>query len=352
MTTLTDFLKCTDNPYAAIADDGIAAGDIEGFYDTGSYTLNALLSGSIYGGLPDSKCTGVAAESGVGKTFFALGALNQFLQDEPEGLGLIFESESAISKKMLQDRGIDTTRVGVVPCTTLQEFRTSVLKVIDNYEKQKEKDRKPLFFILDSLGMLATEKEVEDALEGKNVRDMTRSSTVRSVFRVITLRLGRARIPFFITNHVYANVTAMYGGNEVSGGGGFKYACSTIITMTKAQDKDGDEIKGSIVTCTAYKSRLTREKLKIKTRILHKGGLDRYYGLLPLAEEIGLVKKISNKFEFVDTGDKAFEKAINNNGEKWWTPERLAKIEEHVQTKFKYGSGIESETDDDEPAED
>lgn len=137
-----------------------------------------------------------------------------------------------------------------------------------------------------------------------------------------------------------------------SGGGGFKYACSTIITMTKAQDKDGDEIKGSIVTCTAYKSRLTREKLKIKTRILHKGGLDRYYGLLPLAEEIGLVKKISNKFEFVDTGDKAFEKAINNNGEKWWTPERLAKIEEHVQTKFKYGSGIESETDDDEPAED
>ena len=352
MSTLVDFLKATGNEWAAVAEDGIAAGDVEGFYDTGSYTLNALVSGSIYGGLPDSKCTGLAAESSVGKTFLALGALKQFLDDEPEGLAMIFESESAISKKMLQDRGIDTTRVGVIPCTTLQEFRTNVMKVIDNYEQIPEKKRQPLFFVLDSLGMLATTKEVEDALEGKNVKDMTRSSTVRSVFRVITLRLGRARIPFIITNHVYANVTAMYGGNEVSGGGGFKYACSTIITMTKAQDKDGDEIKGSIVTCTAYKSRLTREKLKVKTRILHRGGLDRHYGLIALAEEAGLVRKVSNKFEFIDTGDKAFEKAINNNGEKWWTPERLEKIETYVQGKFKYGMGDLAEDESVEVAAD
>lgn len=351
MNTLTDFLKATGNEWAAVADDGIAAGDVEGFYDTGSYTLNALASGTIYGGIPDSKVTGLAAESSVGKTFLALGTLRQFLEDEPEGLAMIFESESAISKKMLQDRGIDTTRVGVVPCTTLQDFRTSVLKVIDNYEKMDAKKRKPLFFILDSLGMLATTKEVEDALEGKNVKDMTRSSTVRSVFRVITLRLGRARIPFIITNHVYANVTAMYGGNEVSGGGGFKYACSTIFIMTKAQDKEADEIKGSIVTVTAYKSRLTREKLKIKTRILHKGGLDRYYGLIPLAEEAGLLKKVSTRLEFTDTGEKAFEKSINNNPEKYWTKERLDVVDKYVQEKFQYGAGDLSEDDDDSAIE-
>lgn len=351
MSSLVDFLKATGNEWAAVADDGIAAGDVEGFYDTGSLALNALVSGSLYGGIPDSKVTGLAAESSVGKTFLALSTLKQFLEDEPEGIGIIFESESAISKKMLQERGIDTTRVGVVPCITLQDFRTSVLKVIDNYEKQPEKQRKPLFFILDSLGMLATQKEVEDALEGKNVKDMTRSSTVRSVFRVITLRLGRSKIPFVITNHVYANVAAMYGGNEVSGGGGFKYACSTILTMTKAQDKDGDEIKGSIVTVTAYKSRLTREKLKIKTRILHNGGLDRYYGLIPLAEEAGLIKKVSTRYEFVDTGEKAFEKAINNNGEKYWTKERLDKLEEYVQQKFKYGAGDLTEDTEDEDDE-
>lgn len=351
MSTLTDFLKATGNEWAAIADEGIAAGDVEGFYDTGSYALNALVSGSIYGGIPDSKVTGIASESGVGKTFFALGCLRQFLEDEPEGLAIIFESESAISKSMLQDRGIDTTRVGVVPCTTLQDFRTAVMKVIDNYESTKEKDRKPLFFVLDSLGMLATEKEVEDALSGKNVRDMTRSSLVRSVFRVITLRLGRARIPFFVTNHVYANVMAMYGGNEVSGGGGFKYACSTILTMTKAQDKEGDEIQGSIVTVTAYKSRLTREKLRVRTRISHRGGLDRHYGLVPLAEEAGLVKKVSTRFEWIDTGEKAFEKTINNNPEKYWTKERLDAIEEFVQKKFKYGTGDVAEDDVDEEEE-
>ena len=259
MSDLTDFLAVTGNEFAAVAEDGIAAGDVSGYYDTGSYTLNALISGSIYRGIPDSKATGFAAESSVGKTMLALSTLKSFLDQEPEGLAIIFESESAISKQMLTEKGIDVTRVGIVPCTTLQDFRTSVLKVIDNYEKKKEKDRKPLFFILDSLGMLATQKEVEDALSGNSVRDMTRASTVRSVFRVIILRLGRSRIPFVITNHVYANVTAMYGGSEVSGGGGFRYSCSTIITMTKAQDKDGDEIRGAIVTCTTSKSRLTRE---------------------------------------------------------------------------------------------
>lgn len=348
MSDLINFLKATGNVYAAVADDGIAAGDVSGYYDTGSYVLNALISGSIYGGIPDSKATGFAAESSVGKTMLALSTLKEFLDAKPTGIAIIFESESAISKQMLLDKGIDTTRVGIVPCTTLQDFRNSCIKVIDNYEKTKEKDRQPLFFMLDSLGMLSTEKEVADALAGNNTKDMTRASLVRSVFRVITLKLGRARIPFVITNHVHANVTAMYGGNEVSGGGGFKYACSTIITMTKAQDKDGDEIRGAIVTCTAYKSRLTREKLKVKTRILHRGGLDRYYGLVPLAEAAGLLRKNSTRFEWTDTGEKCFESVINRDPKKYWSKERLDVVEKYVNGHFLYVS----DTDIDElPAE-
>lgn len=337
MSTLTDFLKATGNEFAAVASDGISAGDVGGYYDTGSYSLNALISGSIYGGIPDSKSTGLAAASSAGKTFVALSTLHQFLVDKPEGLGIIFESESAISRQMLVDRGIDTTRVGIVPCTTLHDFRTSILKVIDNYEKTPAKQRKPLFLILDSLGMLSTEKEVADAMSGNNARDMTRAGVVRSVFRVITLRLGRARIPLIVTNHVYANIMAMYGGDVPSGGGGFMYACSTILTFSKAQDKDGDEVRGSVVTFTTHKSRLTREKLKIKSRILHKTGLDRYYGLIALAEDAGIIKKISNKYEF-DDGVKAFESVINKNPTKYWTAPRLDLIEQYVQKKFKYGS--------------
>lgn len=123
-----------------------------------------------------------------------------------------------------------------------------------------------------------------------------------------------------------------------SGGGGFRYACSTIITMTKAQDKDGDEIRGAIVTCTAYKSRLTREKLKVKTRILHRGGLDRYYGLVPLAEAAGLLRKNSTRFEWTDTGEKCFESVINRDPKKYWTKERLDVVEKYVNGHFLYVS--------------
>lgn len=351
MSSLTSYLAATGNEFAAIAEDGIAAGDISGFIDTGSYSLNALISGSLYGGMASGKGLGLAAESSVGKTFLALAAVYQFQQLNPDGIVIMFESESAISKKMMTERGLDTSRIGVVPVVTLQEFRNQCIKIISNYEKEDVKKRKKLMFVLDSLGMLSTDKEVQDAEDGKNTKDMTRASLVRSAFRVITLRLGRSDIPMIITNHVYANITSFYGGNEVSGGGGFKYAASTILTMTKAQDKDGDAIKGAIVTCTTYKSRLTQEKLKVKTRILYKGGLDRHYGLLALAEEAGIVKKVSNKFEFLDDGVKAFEKAINNNGAKYWTETRLAALEKYVNTKFTYDSGedepvvVEEETD-------
>lgn len=337
-TMLKGLLKASNNQYAAIADDGISAGDVGGLIDTGSYALNALISADMYGGIPDSKVTGLAAESSVGKTFLALSMLKSFQEQNPTGISIIFESESAISKKSLEDRGIDVKRVAVIPVVTVQEFRNQCIAVIDSYEKTAEKDRTPLFFMLDSLGMLSTSKELADSIEGKETKDMTRPSLVRSAFRVITLRLGRARIPFVITNHVYANVTAMYGGNEVSGGGGFKYAASTILTMTKAQDKLADgEIQGSIVTVTAHKSRLSREKLKIKTRILYTGGLDRYYGLLPIAEAAGVVKKVSNKFEFPD-GTKAFESVINKNPEKYWTPELLDQVNTYVKSRFSYGT--------------
>jgi len=343
MKSLTDYLAATGNEFAAIAEDGIAAGDVSGFIDTGSYSLNALISGSLYGGIASGKGLGLAAESSVGKTFLALAAVYQFLKLNPDGLVIIFESESAISKKMMQERGLDTTRIGVVPVVTLQEFRNQAIKIISNYEKEDPKKRKKLMFVLDSLGMLSTDKEITDAEEGKNVKDMTRASLVRSAFRVITLRLGRADIPLIITNHVYANVTSFVGGNEVSGGGGFKYAASTILTMTKAQDKDGDTVRGAIVTCTTYKSRLTQEKLKAKTRILYKGGLDRYYGLLPIAEEAGVVRKVSTKYEFVDDGTKAFEKSINNDGAKYWTKSRLEAVEEYVKVKFTYDSSQEGD---------
>ena len=200
---LKDIIKETGNEYATLASEGIDAGDVSNFVDTGCYSLNALLSGSIYGGMPGNKITAIAGEAATGKTFFALGICKHFL-DKDESAGVIyFESESAVSKNMIEDRGIDSKRFVVVPVATVQEFRTQSIKIVDKYLEQPEDKRKPIMFVLDSLGMLSTTKEMSDTAEGKETRDMTRSQIVKSTFRVLTLKLGKADIPMIMTNHTY-----------------------------------------------------------------------------------------------------------------------------------------------------
>lgn len=336
---ITDFIAATGNKFASIADEGIVAGDVAGFVDSGSYTLNALLSGSIYGGFPGNKITVISSESGAGKTFLSLGAAKLFQDREPEGIVIYFESESAVSKEMMQSRGLDLRRTGVVPVSTVQEFKTQCLKLIDTYEKTPEKERKPLFLVLDSLGMLSTTKEMEDSLQGVETKDMTRPGQIKSAFRTLTLRLGKAQVPLIVTNHVYANIGSLYGGPTAGGGSGPVYSGSTCLSLTKAQDKNSDnEVVGAIVTVTVTKGRLTREKSKAKCMIRHDSGLDRYYGLLELAEDAEIFKKVSTRYELPD-GKKVFGKAINDSPEEYFTQEILDQIDKYVGKKFLYGGG-------------
>jgi RecA/RadA recombinase len=352
MSSLTEFLKCTGNEFASVADSGIAAGDVSGWVDSGSYALNAVVSGSIYRGFPQNKITALAADSGTGKTFFALGAAKNFLEQNPDGIVMCFESESAITKDMLVDRGIDVKRFGVVPVTTVQEFRTQCIKVVDNYEKEKPKDRVPLMFILDSLGMLSTSKEMEDTATGADTKDMTRAGMIKATFRVLTLKLGRANIPMLITNHVYADVGGgLYAQKVVGGGSGLIYSSSTILQMTKAKDKDSDGIQsGVFITVTATKSRLTKENSRVRTLVRFDGGLDRYYGCLDLAEEAGIFKKVSTRFELPD-GSKVFGTVINKNPTKYFTKEILDQIDVYCQKKFMYGGEEAAENIDEETEE-
>ena len=155
---MTDFLKNVikdvGNEYASLVIDGVEAGDVDSFIDTGSYIFNALLSGSLYGGLASNKITALAGESATGKTYFLMGIVKNFLDKDPNAGVIYFESESAITKQMVIDRGIDPNRMVIMPVTTVQEFRTQALKVLDSYLIKNESDRKPLFLCLDSLGML------------------------------------------------------------------------------------------------------------------------------------------------------------------------------------------------------
>ena len=332
---LKDVIKETGNEYASLVSDG-ASGDVDSFIDTGSYIFNALLGGSINRGLPSNKITAIAGESATGKTFFVLGMCKNFLDKNPDGGVIFFESESAVTKDIIEERGIDSSRMVIMPVTTVQEFSHQAITVLDRCYGQDPSERKPLLLVLDSLGMLSTTKEMEDTQAGKETKDMTRAQIVKAAFRVLTLKLGKAKVPLIITNHTYDVVGSMFPQKEMGGGSGLKYAASSIIYLSKRKEKDGTEIIGNIIHCKNYKSRLTKENKVVDVRLTYDKGLDRYYGLLDLALKHNIFKQVSTRIELPD-GSKTFGKTINNDPTKYFTDEILQQLDDVCSREFKYG---------------
>jgi RecA/RadA recombinase len=343
-TDLVEQLKDEDTKILA---DGGASAEYSGCIDTGSYALNAVLSGSIYGGVPNNKVTAFAGESSTGKTFFVLGIVKQFLDANPEGGVIYFDTEAAVTKSMMETRGVDTKRVVISEPDTIQKFRHTALQIIEKYGSQPEAKRKPMMMVLDSLGQLSSTKEMEDTAEGKETKDMTKSATLKATFRVLNLKLAKIGVPLLVTNHVYDVVGAYIPTKEMSGGSGLKYTASTIVFLSKRKDKDGTEVVGNIVRAKLQKSRLTKENSQVEVKITYSKGLDRYFGLLEIAEKYGIIKKVSTRYE-LSNGVKVFGKNINEEPEKYFTKEILDQIDEACKKEFLYGqdsaqSDIESE---------
>jgi RecA/RadA recombinase len=330
---LKQFIKESGNEYASIVDEGVAAGDVNTYIDTGSYLFNGLLSGSLSGGLPSNKITALAGESATGKTYFALGIVKQFLDANPDAGVLYFESESAIPKELVESRGIDPKRMVILPVVTIQEFRTQAIKILDSYLEQEE--QKPLMMVLDSLGNLSTTKELEDTAAGAETRDMTRAQIIKACFRVLTLKLGRANVPLIVTNHTYDVIGAYMPTKEMGGGSGLKYAASSIIYLSKKKDKDGTEVVGNIIHCKNQKSRLTVENKMIDVRLGYQSGIDRYYGLLEFGEKHGVFKRSGNRYEI--DGKQLYGKSIYSEPEKYFTEEVMKQLEEAAKEEFLYG---------------
>lgn len=337
MGFLDTIVKDSGNEYAGFVSDGVAAGDITTFVDTGSYIFNALVSGSLFGGIPSNKVTALAGESSTGKTFFALSVVRSFLDDNPTGGVIYFESESAISRDMIESRGIDSKRMIIMPVGTIEEFRTQACRILDKYLKEPKDDRVPMMFVLDSLGMLSTSKEMEDVANDKQVRDMTKSQLIKGAFRVLTLKLGQANVPMIVTNHTYDVIGSYVPTKEMGGGTGLKYAASTIIYLGKKKEKDGTEVVGNIIKCEAKKSRLTKEGSKVETRLyFDERGLDRYYGLLELGEEHGVFTRKGNRIVVGESS--VYPSVILADPEKYFTEEVMAQLEEAAHKEFSYGN--------------
>jgi len=334
MDFLKDIVKEIGDDYTQLASD---ISDSEQYVDTGSLVFNGLISGSIFGGVSSNKITAIAGESSTGKTFFSLAVVKNFLDSNPDAYCLYFDTESAISKSLLEDRGIDTTRFVVINVVTIEQFRSKALKAVDIYLKTKTEDRKPCMFVLDSLGMLSTEKEIDDALNDKQVRDMTKSQLVKGAFRMLTLKLGQANIPMIVTNHTYDVIGAYVPTKEMGGGSGLKYAASTIIYLSKKKEKDGKDVVGNLIKAKTAKSRLSKENKDVTVRLFYDDrGLDKYYGLLDLGEIGGLWKNVAGRYEI--GGKKVYAKEVYKNPEKYFTPEVMQALDETAQREFSYGS--------------
>ena len=333
MDFLKEIVKEIGDEYTQIAAD---IDETERFIDTGSYIFNAVVSGSIYGGVSSNKITAIAGETSTGKTYFSLAIVKNFLDTNPDGYCLYFDTEAAITKGLLTSRGIDQNRLVVVNVVTIEEFRSKALRAVDIYLKTEEEDRKPCMFVLDSLGMLSTEKEIRDALDDKQVRDMTKSQLVKGAFRMLTLKLGQANIPLIVTNHTYDVIGSYVPTKEMGGGSGLKYASSTIIYLSKKKEKDQSEVVGNIIKAKTAKSRLSKENKEVNIRLyFDERGLDRYYGLLELGEVGGLWKNVAGRYEI--NGKKVYAKAIYKDPEEYFTEDVLQKLDAIAKEEFSYG---------------
>ena len=334
MDFLKDIVKEIGDDYTTLAED---ISENEQYVDTGSLVFNGLVSGSIFGGVSANKITAIAGESSTGKTFFSLAVVKNFLDTNPSAYCLYFDTESSITKPLLESRGIDMKRFVVINVVTIEEFRTKALKAVDKYLQMPIEDRKPCMFVLDSLGMLSTEKEIRDALDDKQVRDMTKSQLVKGAFRMLTLKLGQANIPLIVTNHTYDVIGSYVPTKEMGGGSGLKYAASTIIYLSRKKEKDGKEVVGNIIKAKTHKSRLSKENKTLEIRLFfdHRG-LDRYYGLLELGEIGELWKNVAGRYEI--GGKKLYAKQILAEPDKYFTDEVMQALDEIANKEFSYGS--------------
>jgi RecA/RadA recombinase len=333
MDFLKEIVKEIGGEYTQLASE---IDETETYVDTGSYIFNALVSGSIFGGVSGNKITAIAGETSTGKTFFSLAVVKNFLDNNPTGYCLYFDTEAAITKSLLEGRGIDTTRLVVVNVVTIEDFRNKTLKAVDLYLKKSKDERRPCMFVLDSLGMLSTNKEITDTLAEKDTRDMTKAQLIKGAFRMLTLKLGQANIPMIVTNHTYESMS-LYGGKQMSGGSGLQYASSTIVYLSKSKEKDGTEVIGNIIRAKTQKSRLSKENKQVEIRLFYdERGLDKYYGLLELGEIGGLWKNVAGRYEM--DGKKIYGKDILKDVDKYFTVEVMQKLNEIAKAEFSYGS--------------
>jgi len=249
--------------------------------------LNVALSGKLDGGLTPG-LTVFAGPSKHFKTAFAMLLIKSFMEKYDDGVILFYDSEFGAPQSYFENFGIDTSRVIHTPITDIEQLKHDVMSQLNQLERA---DR--IMVVVDSVGNLASKKEVDDAIDGKSVADMTRAKQMKSLFRMVTPHLTLKDIPMVVVNHTYMEI-GMFPKAIVSGGTGIYYSADNIFIIGRQQEKQGSEVVGYNFIINVEKSRFVREKSKIPIEVTFEGGISKWSGLLDIALESGHVVKPSN----------------------------------------------------------
>lgn len=324
-----------------LAEEG-TENDFAGYIDTGSYVFNLLVSGNIFGGFLNNKMTVLAGESSTGKTYLLLAAIKATMEKDKDAICVYFESEGSINKEFLAERGLDISRFIVFPIGTVEEFGTKITNLLDEYMQEDKKTRPYMIIAVDSLGNMPSKKEMDDTADGENKTDMTRAKKIKSIFRIICIKLARAGAAMLVANHTYEGI-GMFATKEMSGGTGLRYNASNIVYLSKRKERDGTEVTGNFIVLTNNKSRYGRENKRLETLIDYTSGLVRYHGLLELCEKYGIWTKVGNRYK-ISEDVLVFKKEINENPEKYFTTDILTEINNKA-ADFRYGSDSQDDAE-------
>lgn len=295
MSVLDRMLKTGSTKNASVIADSTFFNDKE-MVTTRLPVLNAAFSGDIKGGFT-SGLTILAGESKTFKSALALYCMKAYLDKYPDAIAIFYDTEFGITEEYLKTFELDTSRIIHIPVEHIEHLKFDFVKKLDELKKGDK-----VFFLVDSIGQIASKKETEDAADEKSVADMTRAKALRSLLRLITIQLTLKEIPCFMINHIYQSIGGMYPTTVIPGGTAVTYSASSIFVITKAQEKGADnELEGWKFTINSFKSRYVKEKAKFPFTVLYEGGIQKYSGMLDLALESGDIIKPSNGwYQLVD----------------------------------------------------
>jgi RecA/RadA recombinase len=302
--------------------------------------INVAFSGKVDGGIT-AGLTIFAGPSKHFKTGFTLLAAGAFLEKYEDGIILFYDSEFGSPASYFTSLGVDPERVVHCPITNIEELKFDIMQQLDALGRTDN-----VLIMIDSVGNLASKKEVEDAMAGKSVADMTRAKQLKSLFRMVTPHLTIKNIPMIVVNHTY-QTQEMYSKAVVSGGTGIYYSADNIFIIGRQQEKTDKTIDGYHFILNVEKSRYVKEKAKIPISILYAGGINKWSGFLDLALEGQYVGKPKNGWYQIcnrDTGElegKMYREAeINTNSEIWSTILRTTDFGKFIEDKYILPVGV------------